>query len=92
MNKKWIKCNECNGKGSRLPTEKEKMDVSSGDMFVLSPECPVCKGARGRFEAPINSGDRSIKNENGVPIWVRANCKCEACDALRKLEATRKEP
>jgi hypothetical protein len=33
--------------------------------------------------------DRSIKNDQGVPIWVRANCKCATCNYLRELDATR---
>lgn len=34
--------------------------------------------------------DRSIENEDGVPIWVRADCECNVCNYLRKLEQNRK--
>lgn len=35
-------------------------------------------------------GGRSIKNEHGVPIWVRSDCKCGTCNDLRKLDKDRK--
>jgi hypothetical protein len=43
---------------------------------------------RDEDDSPVDC-DRSIKNEQGVPIWVRANCKCKACNYLRELEASR---
>lgn len=35
--------------------------------------------------------DKSILNDNNVPIWVRADCNCLTCCYLRNLDGKRKE-